>query len=106
MGSRPRVPTRYSNNRQRYRFTFLLQKNLEQQYLEHWKNLQPKTAELIAYFSKHIGPYPYKQYSVIQGGDGGMEYAMYPYHRKRNFSPLWSHQSRASSHVVSIPLGI
>lgn len=43
---------------------------------ENWKNLQPKTADLLAFFNKHIGPYPYKQYSVIQGGDGGMEYAM------------------------------
>ncbi|MFT5102895.1 MAG: hypothetical protein ACI86C_000542 [Candidatus Latescibacterota bacterium] len=43
---------------------------------ENWKNLQPKTAEILAYFNEHIGPYPYKQYSVIQGGDGGMEYAM------------------------------
>ncbi|WP_034260063.1 M1 family metallopeptidase [Altibacter lentus] len=43
---------------------------------ENWKNLQPKTAELLAFFNEHIGPYPYKQYSVIQGGDGGMEYAM------------------------------
>src|SRR5690606_6253022 len=24
----------------------------------------------------NIGPYPWEQYSVIQGGDGGMEYAM------------------------------
>jgi hypothetical protein len=44
--------------------------------LENWKSLQPKTAELLAFFNKHIGTYPYKQYSVIQGGDGGMEYAM------------------------------
>ena len=43
---------------------------------ENWKNLQSKTVELMQYFSKHIGKYPYKQYSVIQGGDGGMEYAM------------------------------
>ncbi len=34
------------------------------------------TAELLAYFNENIGDYPYKQYSVIQGGDGGMEYAM------------------------------
>jgi hypothetical protein len=27
-------------------------------------------------FNYWVGPYPYKQYSVIQGGDGGMEYAM------------------------------
>jgi len=44
--------------------------------IENWKNLQPKTADLMAYFNTHIGDYPYKQYSVIQGGDGGMEYAM------------------------------
>ncbi len=43
---------------------------------ENWKKLQPKTAELLAYYNKHIGEYPYKQYSVIQAGDGGMEYAM------------------------------
>ena len=44
--------------------------------LENWKALQPKTAALMNYFSEHVGEYPYKQYSVIQGGDGGMEYAM------------------------------
>lgn len=43
---------------------------------ENWKNLQSKTAELLDYFNEHIGQYPYDQYSVIQGGDGGMEYAM------------------------------
>ncbi|MDE0536054.1 M1 family metallopeptidase [Tenacibaculum sp. L6] len=55
---------------------FLYKKTLDAKYLENWKKLQPKTAELMKYFSKHIGQYPYKQYSVIQGGDGGMEYAM------------------------------
>ena len=44
--------------------------------IENWKNLQPLTAELMAFFNEKVGPYPYKQYSVIQGGDGGMEYAM------------------------------
>lgn len=43
---------------------------------ENWKNLQPKTEELLLYFNENIGPYPWPQYSVIQGGDGGMEYAM------------------------------
>lgn len=43
---------------------------------ENWKKMQPKTAELLSFFNTAIGPYPYKQYSVIQGGDGGMEYAM------------------------------
>ena len=44
--------------------------------IENWKKLQPKTAEMLEYFNTNIGTYPYKQYSVIQGGDGGMEYAM------------------------------
>lgn len=45
-------------------------------YNENWKKLQPKTAEMLTFFNQNIGTYPYKQYSVIQGGDGGMEYAM------------------------------
>ena len=44
--------------------------------VENWKALQPKTAQAMAFLSKNVGPYPYEQYSVIQGGDGGMEYAM------------------------------
>ena len=55
---------------------FYYKKTLEEKYLKNWKDLQPKTAELMTYFSEHVGQYPYKQYSVIQGGDGGMEYAM------------------------------
>lgn len=43
---------------------------------ENWKAFQPKTNDLLRFFNQHIGEYPYKQYSVIQGGDGGMEYAM------------------------------
>jgi len=46
------------------------------EYIKNWKDMQPKTAELLSFFNKAIGTYPYKQYSVIQGGDGGMEYAM------------------------------
>ena len=46
------------------------------QYNDNWKNLQPKTAELMRFYNQTIGEYPYKQYTVAQGGDGGMEYAM------------------------------
>ncbi|WP_324720182.1 M1 family metallopeptidase [Salinimicrobium sp. HB62] len=53
---------------------FLYKNNPE--IIENWKNLQPKTEELLLYFNENIGPYPWPQYSVIQGGDGGMEYAM------------------------------
>lgn len=44
--------------------------------IENWKELQPKTEAAMRFFSKNIGKYPYEQYSVVQGGDGGMEYAM------------------------------
>src|SRR5690554_3179503 len=30
----------------------------------------------MEFFNEKMGDYPYQQYSVIQGGDGGMEYAM------------------------------
>nr|WP_205667109.1 M1 family metallopeptidase [Arenibacter latericius] len=43
---------------------------------ENWKNLQPKTVDAMEFFNNNLGEYPYDQYSVIQGGDGGMEYAM------------------------------
>ena len=44
--------------------------------IENWKKLQPHTAKMMSYYNEKIGPYPYDQYSVVQGGDGGMEYAM------------------------------
>ncbi|WP_179021430.1 M1 family metallopeptidase [Winogradskyella forsetii] len=55
---------------------FYYKKDLEQQYLDNWKKLPSETAMLMNFFSENIGKYPYDQYSVIQGGDGGMEYAM------------------------------
>jgi aminopeptidase N len=55
---------------------FYYKSSLSDEQKQNWKNLQPKTVELMQYFSEHIGEYPYDQYSVIQGGDGGMEYAM------------------------------
>ena len=42
----------------------------------NWKKLQPYTAKMMEYFNSKVGVYPYKQYTVAQGGDGGMEYAM------------------------------
>jgi hypothetical protein len=46
------------------------------EFVENWKKMQPKVAELLDFFNKNVGEYPYKQYSIVQGGDGGMEYAM------------------------------
>ena len=55
---------------------FFYKNDMKKEYLENWKNLQPKAVELMQYYSNNIGQYPYDQYSIIQGGDGGMEYAM------------------------------
>ncbi|GGK30381.1 peptidase M1 [Yeosuana aromativorans] len=55
---------------------FFYKKDMKKEYLENWKNLQPKAVELMQYYSNNIGQYPYDQYSIIQGGDGGMEYGM------------------------------
>ena len=44
--------------------------------IENWKRLQPKTADFMRFFNNTIGAYPYKEYNVVQGGEGGMEYAM------------------------------
>ncbi|HFX17811.1 MAG TPA: M1 family peptidase, partial [Flavobacteriales bacterium] len=43
---------------------------------EKWQKLQPVAAKTMTFFNEYIGKYPYKKYSVIQAGDGGMEYAM------------------------------
>ncbi|WPR76850.1 M1 family metallopeptidase [Algoriphagus sp. NG3] len=43
---------------------------------ENWEKLKEYTPKAIEYMSEHFGEYPYKQFSVIQGGDGGMEYPM------------------------------
>lgn len=43
---------------------------------ENWEKLKEYTPKAIRFFSEHFGQYPYKQFSVVQGGDGGMEYAM------------------------------
>jgi Peptidase family M1 domain len=44
--------------------------------IDNWKKAEPETARLMQFYNQTVGKYPYEQYSVIQGGDGGMEYAM------------------------------
>ena len=48
----------------------------DEKFKDTWTKVQPLTEKAMRFFSKNIGEYPYDQYSVIQGGDGGMEYAM------------------------------
>ena len=40
--------------------------------ISDWKKLQNDAVLLLKFFEENIGPYPWKQYSIIQGGDGGM----------------------------------
>ena len=79
---------------------FFYKKTLEEKFLKNWKELQSKTAELMTYFSTHVGQYPYKQYSVIQGGDGGMEYAMSTLVTgQRNFGSLFGVTAHEMAHT-------
>jgi len=41
-----------------------------------WKEMQGFAIKTMEFYNKYMGKYPYKQYSLLQGGDGGMEYAM------------------------------
>ncbi len=41
-----------------------------------WEPLAEWTAEMVRFFSAEYGPYPYPQFTVVHGGDGGMEYPM------------------------------
>ena len=41
-----------------------------------WSNILYAAEKVLPYIEKNFGAYPYPQYSFIQGGDGGMEYAM------------------------------
>ncbi|RYY55872.1 MAG: M1 family peptidase [Chitinophagaceae bacterium] len=41
-----------------------------------WEDILENAVIALPYIDKTFGPYTYKQYSFIQGGDGGMEYPM------------------------------
>jgi hypothetical protein len=41
-----------------------------------WANVLWAAEKALPFMEQKMGPYPYPQYSFIQGGDGGMEYAM------------------------------
>lgn len=50
--------------------------NEQDQLTENWEELPEYTAEAFEFMNEHFGEYPYEQFSVVQGGDGGMEYPM------------------------------
>jgi hypothetical protein len=45
-------------------------------FIKNWEELPDYTVRLFEYANENFGVYPYPQYSVVQGGDGGMEYPM------------------------------
>lgn len=52
---------------------FFYQKN---ENTKEWENLPEIAVKAFTFIQKNFGEYPYSQYSIIQGGDGGMEYPM------------------------------
>lgn len=41
-----------------------------------WDELPEIAGRAMSFYSEHVGTYPWPQYTVIEGGDGGMEYPM------------------------------
>lgn len=46
------------------------------QYEAAWKRVIDDAARALPFIEKKFGAYPYRQYSFVHGGDGGMEYPM------------------------------
>jgi Peptidase family M1 domain len=53
---------------------FFYQKN--EKTAETWKKMQEYAVKVFQYLNDNFGKYPFDTYSIIQGGDGGMEYPM------------------------------
>jgi hypothetical protein len=45
-------------------------------YEDEWQQVADNMVKAFPYIESQFGKYPYKQFSFIQGGDGGMEYPM------------------------------
>jgi hypothetical protein len=45
-------------------------------FQEQWKRVADAAVIILPFIEKKFGAYPYKQYTFIHGGDGGMEYPM------------------------------
>jgi hypothetical protein len=54
----------------------VLYKNVEAGDDAKWNIIADAAAMVYPFIRKNFGEYPYKQYSFIHGGDGGMEYPM------------------------------
>jgi hypothetical protein len=43
---------------------------------KQWEDILDNAEKALPFFEKNFGAYPYRQFSFIHGGDGGMEYPM------------------------------
>ncbi len=46
----------------------------KEKYGTYWEEAKPYVEKFWAFMNAHFGPYQYSTYSILQGGDGGMEY--------------------------------
>jgi hypothetical protein len=53
---------------------FFYQKN--DKTADTWRKMEDVAVKVFQYLNTHFGKYPFDTYSIIQGGDGGMEYPM------------------------------
>lgn len=53
---------------------FFYQKN--EKTADNWSKMELYAVKIFEYLNSHFGQYPFETYSIIQGGDGGMEYPM------------------------------
>ncbi len=53
---------------------FFYQKN--DKTTDTWKKMEEYAVKVFQHLNTHFGKYPFDTYSIIQGGDGGMEYPM------------------------------
>jgi hypothetical protein len=53
---------------------FFYQKN--EKTADNWKRMEEAAVKTFQFLNEHFGKYPFDTYSIMQGGDGGMEYPM------------------------------
>lgn len=70
------LKTRYANLPATDKAGFPTEAAYIKDYNANWERVLDAAATVLPYIEKKFGPYPYKQYSFIHGGDGGMEYPM------------------------------
>lgn len=53
---------------------YLYDRTLDAEYIKNWKDSQPLMTEFFEFMTPRFGAYPWTTYTIVQGGDGGMEY--------------------------------